>query len=73
MPSPSEFLMDDFELDIVEAMCRAFRLARRAPQLKNSAEDTADIILAERILELVEEGETDPKRLCSGALRRLMH
>jgi hypothetical protein len=73
MPSPDEFLMDDFELDVAEAMRTAYRLARKAPQLKNSGEDITDIILAEKIVELAEEGETDPKRLCSGALRRLTH
>jgi hypothetical protein len=54
MPSPNEFLMDDFELEVVGAMHSAYQLARRAPQLKNSAKDTADIILAEKIVELAE-------------------
>jgi hypothetical protein len=63
---------DDFEPEIMEAMRAAYRMARGAPQLENAAEATTEI-LAEKIIELAEEGETDPQRLCSGALRRLLH
>jgi hypothetical protein len=56
----------------MEAMRAAYRLACGAPQLENAAEATAEM-LAEKIVELAEEGETDPQRLCYGALRRLLH
>jgi hypothetical protein len=64
---------DHFEPEIMEAMRAAYRMALGAPQLENAAEVTTEIILAEKIIELAEEGETDPERLCSGALRRLLH
>jgi hypothetical protein len=69
-----DFLKEDyFEPEIMEAMRAAYRMARGAPQLKNAAEATTEIILVEQIIEVAEEGETDPERLCSGALRRLLH
>jgi len=72
MPNRS-FLGEDFEPEIMEAMRNAYQMARRSPQLENAAEATREIVLAEKIIELAEEGESDPGRLCSGAIRRLMH
>jgi hypothetical protein len=47
-------------------------MARDAPQIENAADATKEI-LAEKIIELAEEGESDPARLCYGALRRILH
>jgi hypothetical protein len=64
-----DFLREDyFEPEIMEAMRAAYRMARVAPQFENAAEG-----LAEKIVELAEEGETDPAPLCHGALRRMLH
>lgn len=50
----------------------AYRMARKSPQLEDAAEVTTEV-LAEKIIELAEGGETDPQRLCSAALRRLLN
>jgi hypothetical protein len=47
-------------------------MACEAPQIKGT-DDTFTAIVAEKIIELAEAGETDPDRLCSGAVRRLSH
>jgi hypothetical protein len=68
-----DFLGEDyFEPEIMEAMRAAYRMARDAPQLENAAETMTEV-LAEKIVELAEEGETDPALLCYGALRRILH
>ena len=68
-----DFLREDyFAPEIMEAMRAAYRMARDAPQLENAAEAMTEV-LAEKIVELAEEGETDPARLCHGALRRMLH
>jgi hypothetical protein len=47
-------------------------MACEALQLKDQTDAMTDVI-AEKILELAEAGETDPGRLCTVALRRLLH
>ena len=65
-------LIDSFEPEVVEAMRTAHRMACEALQLKDQVDAIADLI-ARKILELAEAGETDPDRLCTVALRRLLH
>jgi hypothetical protein len=68
-----DFLREDcFEPEIMEAMRAAYRMARDAPQIENAAEAIKEV-LAEKIVELAEEGESDPARLCERALRRMLH
>ena len=67
-----ERLIDSFEPEVVEAMRAAYRMACEALQLKDAADAMTDNV-AKRIFELAEAGETDPERLCIGALRRLLH
>jgi hypothetical protein len=50
----------------------AYRMACDALQIKDQVDAMADDV-AKKILELAEAGETDPGRLCAGALRRLLH
>ena len=72
MPTRSGLRDDDsFEPEVLEAMQMAYRMARKSPQLEDAAEVTTEV-LAEKIIELAEGGETDPQRLCSAALRRLL-
>ena len=47
-----------------------FRMACEEPRLKDASDGSTEIV-AEKILELAEAGETDPARLCSTALRSL--
>jgi hypothetical protein len=61
-----------FRLELIQAMRTAYRMACEAPQIKGT-DDTFTAIVAEKIIELAEAGETDPDRLCSGAVRRLSH
>jgi hypothetical protein len=64
--------IDSFEPEVVEAMRMAYRMACEALQLKDQIDAMTDVI-AKSIFELAEAGETDPDRLCTGALRRLLH
>jgi hypothetical protein len=57
---------------VVEAMRAAYRMACDAPQLRLSADERTAMV-AEKIVELAQAGETDPGRLCTGALRTLVH
>jgi hypothetical protein len=61
-----------FPLQVVHAMRTAYRMACEAPRLKDAGDGMTELV-AEKILELAEAGETDPERLCSAALRRLSH
>jgi hypothetical protein len=61
-----------FRLEVVHAMRTAYRMACEEPRLKDVGDGMTEIV-AEKILELAEAGETDPERLCSGALRKLSH
>jgi hypothetical protein len=53
-------------------MRAAYRMACDTLQLKDQIDAMTDV-LAKMIFELAEAGETDPDRLCTGALRRLLH
>jgi hypothetical protein len=53
-------------------MRMAHRMACQALQLKDQTDAMTDVI-AKMIFELAEGGETDPNRLCTFALRRLLH
>jgi hypothetical protein len=61
-----------FAPEVVEAMRTAYRMACDAPQLRYSADERTTMV-AQKIIELAQAGETDPGRLCTGALRRLTH
>jgi hypothetical protein len=61
-----------FPPEVVEAMRLAFRRACDTPQLRYSVDKRTGIV-AEKIIELAHAGETDPGRLCAGALRMLTH
>jgi hypothetical protein len=61
-----------FRPEVIEAMRTAYRMACGTPQLRYSAYERTAIV-AEKIVELAQAGETDPGRLCTGALRRLTH
>jgi hypothetical protein len=63
---------DSLELDMLEAMRAAYRMARQSPQLEHAADSICEI-LAERIVELAGAGETNPGLLCYSALLRLLH
>jgi hypothetical protein len=55
---------------VVEAMRAAYRMACDTPQLRYSADERTAMV-AEKIIELARAGETDPGRLCAGALQVL--
>jgi hypothetical protein len=59
-----------FAPEVIEAMRTAYRMACDTPQLRNSADERTAMV-AEKIIELAQAGETDPGRLCTGALRSL--
>jgi hypothetical protein len=61
-----------FRPEVIEAMRAAYRMACDSPQLRYSADERTAIV-AEKIVELARSGETDPGRLCTGALCRLSH
>jgi hypothetical protein len=61
-----------FRPRLVEAMRLAFKMACDAPQLRHTADERTAMV-ADKIVELAEAGETDPERLCTGALLRLSH
>jgi hypothetical protein len=56
----------------IVAMRDAFQKACKAPQVADGAPDVTEGV-ARRILELAKAGETNPDRLCTGALRKLSH
>jgi hypothetical protein len=59
-----------FRLEVIHAMRTAYRMACEEPRLKDADAGSTEIV-AEKILELAEAGETDPARFCSAALRSL--
>jgi hypothetical protein len=61
-----------FAPEVIEAMRTAYRMACLALQLQHSADERTAIV-AEKIVELAQAGETDAGRLCKGALRTLTH
>jgi hypothetical protein len=62
----------NFRPEVIEAMREAYRLACHAPQLRFSADERTAMV-AEKIIVLAQAGETDPGRLCTDALRTLVH
>jgi hypothetical protein len=72
MPGNTDQLDLNFRPEVIEAMRTAFQMACDTPQLRNSADERTALV-AEKIVELAQAGETDPARLCTGALRRVAH
>jgi hypothetical protein len=72
MPDKTGLSDWSFRPEVIEAMRTAYRMACDAPLLRNSADERTALV-AEKIVELAQAGETDPERLCTGALRRLAH
>jgi hypothetical protein len=71
--SMSDFFAEwNFRPEVVEAMRLAYRMACDAPQLRLSADERTAMV-AEKIITLAQAGETDPRRLCIGALLMLVH
>jgi hypothetical protein len=71
MPNKQSLTEYRFRLELIAAMRAAFLKACEAPQVRNAGDGMTGIV-AEKILELAEAGETNPDRLCTGALRRLL-
>ena len=69
---PNRLTEWSFPPEVVEAMRAAYRMACDTPQLRDSADERTAMV-AEKIIELAQAGETDPGRLCAGALRILAH
>jgi hypothetical protein len=61
-----------FRPEFIAAMRAAFLKACEAPQVRDAGHGMTEVV-AERILELADAGETIPERLCTGALHRLSH
>jgi hypothetical protein len=70
IPSKQRLSVYSFRLEVIHAMRTAYRMACEEPRLKETGDGSTEIV-AERILELAEAGETDPARLSSAALRSL--
>jgi hypothetical protein len=69
----SDFFAEwNFRPEVLEAMRTAYRMACDAPQLRFSADERTAMV-AEKIIQLARTGETDPGRLCKGALRAVVH
>jgi|GraSoiStandDraft_29_1057270.scaffolds.fasta_scaffold3296361_1 hypothetical protein len=71
MPNKQHPTEHRFRLELIAAMRTAFLKACEAPQVKDAGHGMTGIV-AEKILELAEAGETNADRLCTGALRRLL-
>jgi hypothetical protein len=67
MPNKQPLTEYRFRLELIAAMRIAFLKACEAPQAGHMTG-----IVAEKILELAEAGETNADRFCTGALRRLL-
>ena len=68
-----QFLTEySFRPELIAAMRAAFLKACEAPQGRDAGPGMTELV-AERILELADAGETIPERLCRGALHRLSH
>jgi hypothetical protein len=70
MPNKQPLTEYRFRLELIAAMRIAFLKACEAPQVRDAGHMTG--IVAEKILELAEAGETNADRLCTSALRRLL-
>jgi hypothetical protein len=66
-PAPSEY---SFRPELIAAMRATFLKACEAPQVRDVGHGAVEIV-AEKILELAQAGETNPKRLYTAALRRV--
>jgi hypothetical protein len=66
-PAPREY---SFRPELIAAMRAAFLKACEAPQVRDVGPDAMEIV-AEKILDLAQAGETNPERLYTGALRRV--
>ena len=71
MPNKQRLTEHRFRLELIAAMRAAFLKACEAPQVREAGHGMTGIV-AEKILELAEAGETNADRLCTGALRRLV-
>jgi hypothetical protein len=60
-----------FRLELIVAMRTACLKVCETPQVRDAGHGITGIV-AEKILELAEAGETNADRLCSCALRRLL-
>jgi hypothetical protein len=72
MPKKQFLTEYSFRPELIAAMRAAFLKACEAPQVRDAGHGMTELV-AERILELADAGETVPDRLCAGALRRLSH
>jgi hypothetical protein len=72
MPKKQILTEYSFRPELIAAMRAAFLKACEAPQVRDAGHGMTELV-AERILELADAGETVPDRLCTGALRRLSH
>ncbi len=70
VPSKQRPSVYSFRLEVIHAMRTAYLMAREEPRLKEAGDGMTEIV-AQKIVELAEAGETDPERLCSAALRSL--
>jgi hypothetical protein len=70
IPGKERISVYSFRLEVIHAMRTAYRTACEEPRLKDASDGSTGIV-AEKILELAEAGETDPARLCAAALRSL--
>ena len=71
MPNKQPLTEYRFRLELIAAMRAALLKACEAPQVKDAGHGMTGIV-AEKILELAEAGETNADHLCTGALRRIL-
>lgn len=72
MPKKQFLTEYSFRSELIAAMRAAFLKACQAPQVRDGGHGMTGLV-AEKILELADAGETIPERLCMGALHRLSH
>ena len=70
IPGKQRLSVYSFRLGVIHAMRTAYRMGCEEPRLKDAGDGSTEVV-AERIPELAEAGETDPARLSSAALRSL--
>jgi len=66
--SASRFPTQGFELEVTRAMVIAFSDSCKLLKLTGRVNLSTDIV-AMKIMELAQQGETDPVRLCQGAMK----
>ena len=64
VPRRKRLSVYSFRLEVIHAMRAAYLMAREQRRLKEAGDGMTEIV-AQKILELAEAGETDPERLCS--------